>query len=382
MRVGVNALFLIPGEVGGSETYLVETLRACAAGFPADELILFTHLENDAFLRERFGALPQARFVRLAFRASNRYARIVREQAELPGKAARERLDVLWSPGYTAPLAARAPQAVTIYDMQYKRFPQDLSPLARLTTDVLVRAAVRRCARVLTISEFSKGEIVRFAGADPARIDVTPAAVDPVFEAGDPAARRASAERLLGGPGPYLLCVANTYPHKNVEALLRAFATLAPACPHRLVLVGKPRLGEPALQAALAACPTDARARVVRLERAPVEDLVALYQGADVFVFPSLYEGFGLPLLEAMLAGTPVVAADIPTTREVGGAHVRACDARGYAALAHAIRDALDEAPAARAARVAAARAHARRFTWAETARLTRASLARAAGAG
>lgn len=379
MRIGVNTLFLIPGEVGGSETYLCETLRAYATLYPADALVLFTHLENDAFLRERFATFAQVTFVRLNFRASNRYARIVREQTELPAKAARARLDVLWSPGYTAPLLSGLPQVLSILDMQYKRFPRDLTPLARWVTDALVRANARRCRRILTISAFSRAEIAQFTAAAPAKIDVTPLAVDATFAQAIPEPERAALlARLLPGVGPYVLCVANTYPHKNVDTLVRAFGALQFHTPGTLVLVGKPRLGEGAVQAALRALTNPALVR--RLERVTAHELAALYQGCSVFALPSLYEGFGLPILEAMAAGVPVVAADIPTTAEVGGDWVRRCDARDPGDLAGAIEAALQEPASARARRAAGARRHALGFTWQQTARLTRAACERVQG--
>lgn len=378
MRIGINTLFLIPGEVGGSQTYLCETLRAWRALAGNDTFVLFTHRENDASLREQFSADARTEYVKLPFRASNRYARIVREQTELPIKAARQNLDALWSPGYTAPFALRLPQCVSILDMQYRRFPQDLSPLARWTTHGLVQAGARRASRILTISEFSKSEIARYTSAHPDRIDVSPLAANPAFATRLPDNRRQDMiERLIPArKTPYLLCVANTYPHKNVESLVQAFGLLHSACPHRLVLVGKERRGEPAVKKALTALPDPSR--VTRLARVSDEDLVALYQGCSVFVFPSLYEGFGLPVLEAMMAGAPVVAADIPTTREIGGSWPWICDALAPSSLANAIQAALNEPEPPRAERLQAARAHANSFTWEKTAALTRQALCRA----
>ncbi len=371
MRIGINTLFLIPGEVGGSETYLCETLMALAQHYPDLRMTLFTNLENDSFLRQRFNRFEQIRFVLLRFRAQNRYMRIIREQVELPFRVARAGIDLLWSPGYTAPFAAPVPQVVSILDMQYRRFPEDLGWLARVATDLLIRAAVYRARRLFAISMFSKQEIMALTPARPDRIDVTRLAANPDF-AGDPGTTGQAVLAKRGHPsGPYLLCVAHTYPHKNVPALIRAFDELGPGVPHRLVLVGKPRRGEPAVDAAWREC--GCRDRVTRIGQVEMPALIALYQGCDALVFPSLYEGFGLPVLEAMLAGVPVITADIPACREIGGDLVITCKATDVQALAGAIRQVLAEPAARRAERIAAARCRAMEFTWAETARRVKA---------
>lgn len=372
MRVGVNTLFLVPGDVGGSQTYLVETLQGLLATFPDVALVLFTNLENDVYLREHLAMHRSVAFDCLRFRASNRTARIVREQVDLPRRIRRHALDGLWSPGYTAPVVCSVPQVVSVLDMQYKRFPQDLTPLARMATHALVCRAARGARRILTLSEFSKSEIIRFTAAPSERIDVTPLAANPVFSAPvDCAVSAAVCRRVAPDAVPFLLCVAHTYPHKNVAALVEAFALLRGVLPHRLVLVGKPRLGEPALRRALSRLP-DA-SRVVRLESVNRTDLVALYQTCAAFVFPSLYEGFGLPILEAMAAGVPVVTADIPPAHEIGDRWLWTCDARDAHALARTIRDAVTEPPAHRDQRIAGARQRAATFSWEHTARQTRA---------
>lgn len=377
MRVGVNTLFLIPGEVGGSQTYLVETLRAMLVEFPDMELVLYTNLENDAYLRERLSGSRQVSFECLRFKASNRFVRIAREQAQLPRRARRGALDGLWSPGYTAPVFCSVPQAVSILDMQYKRFPNDLTRLARLATDILVRLAARRARRVLTLSKFSKSEIVHFTGIPPELIDVTPLAANPVFSAPvDQSGRNVILQRLLPDNAEFLLCVANSYPHKNIAALVKAFGICCASLPHRLIVVGKPRLGEAAVRRARERLPDPSR--VTWLESVSQAELTVLYQSCAVFVFPSLYEGFGLPILEAMAAGAPVVTADIPTAREVGGRWIWTCDARETAALARTVQEAVAEPMAQRAQRIAGARRRAAEFTWKSTARLTRASFARA----
>jgi glycosyltransferase involved in cell wall biosynthesis len=377
MRIGINTLFLIPGEVGGSQTYFCETFGAMLEAFPDDGYVLFTQIENDRFLRDRFGAYLNVTFVPLPFRAMNRVVRIIREQVELPWKVRGQALDVLWSPGYTAPVFCRVPQVVSILDMQYRRFPDDLSWLARLTTDILLRLAAWRIRHILTISEFSRSEIVHFLGTDPARITVTHLAASEAFAAasvcGLPSALPASAVE-----SGFLLCVANTYPHKNVHTLVEAYRRIADVYPQALVLVGKARRGEPLLTDALASLPPVCRERVIRLDGLAFPELVALYQRCAVCIFPSLYEGFGLPVVEAMLAGVPVVASDIPTHREVGGTAIAYADGRSAAAWCAAIARELQFPGDTRLRQQQSASRQARSFSWKRTAERTHACLERA----
>jgi glycosyltransferase involved in cell wall biosynthesis len=369
MHVGVNTLFLIPGEVGGSETYLVQTLLAMAADHANTRLTLFTNLENDAFLREIFGAFPQVAFLLLPFQARNRPHRILREQMHLPWAVRQSGVDVLWSPGYTAPICCHIPQVVTIHDMQYKSHPEDMTLSTRLATDILVQAAVRRCRFIIAISEFSKQEITFHTKANPNKIKVIYEAADPAFIPTLPVqVIRESLSHVLPSDIPYLLCVANTYPHKNVAALIRAFGCVRERITHRLLLVGKPRLGEPDVAQALADIPKE---RVQRLDGVDRQTLIALYQCADLFIFPSLYEGFGLPVLEAMAAGTPVLTTRMGSIPEVGGDCVWYFETSPATALDAAIQKLLDLPPDQRQARVDAAQKRARAFTWGDTATAT-----------
>ena len=367
ITLGVNTLFYIPGEVGGTETYLRKTLVAMAEQAGADRLVVFTNLENQDTLKADLAAFPGITFVQLKFRAMNRTVRILREQLELPWKVRASGVDVLWSPGYTAPVLVACPQVVSILDMQYKAFPRDLTFTARLVTDILVKVAARRAKRIIAISKFSRGEIVKYTSAEAGIIDVVYLAASPVFAVPLQEETRAqSLGRLIPAARPYLLCVAATYPHKNVQALITAFGQLMPAIPHNLVLVGNSRLGEPEVAKALAALPDPSR--VIRLKRLSEPELVALYQGCEAFVFPSLYEGFGLPVLEGLMAGVPVVTTRYASIPEVGGDVACYFNPDEPMALPQAIQAVLGWSPAERQARIQRGREFARGFSWSATA--------------
>jgi glycosyltransferase involved in cell wall biosynthesis len=384
--VGVNTLFLIPGEVGGSEVYLCETLLALRAEHPEASFVLFTNRENDRVLRERFQDAGQVDFVALDFAATNRPVRIAREQTTLPQAIARAKPEVVWSPGYTAPILTRRPQVVSVLDVQYKSHPEDFTRVARLATDLLVRSACWRARRIIAISEFSKREIVERLRVDARKVHVTPLAANPAFAARPPESELRSVRRSILGDEttPFILSVAHSYPHKNLAALVEAFGALSTAIPHHLVALGKPRAGESAVQSALARLPSPERAH--RLESVSRPELIALLHGADVFVHPSLYEGFGLPVLEAMTAGAPVIAANRASLPEVGGDAVLYFDAGRPGALAGAIRSALELSETDRQRRVLRGRMRAAGFSWRRTAQLTmdcfRSALGKAAPAG
>jgi glycosyltransferase involved in cell wall biosynthesis len=367
MKIGINTLFLIPGEVGGTETYLREILMEIARSFPSQEVLLFTNRENDIYLRNIFESYQQFSFCPLPCRSMNRYQRIILEQTLLPCFVTKTDIDLLWSPGYTAPFLSSRPQVVTIHDMQYKRYPEDLTFLARLATDILIRIAVRRCQEVITVSEFSRSEILRFTRVSSSKITVIPEAADPLYaEILSKAEIRKRLASLFLSDRSYILCVANSYPHKNVHVLIQAFGDIQDLIPQDLVLVGKPRLGEPLVQKAIAKL--SSKDRFHRIDRVDKDLLIALYQGAELFVFPSLYEGFGLPVLEAMMAGTPVIATRKGSVSEVGGDGVTYFDADRPGDLSQQMIKLLHLPGDQCETLVRRARTHAESFSWKLTA--------------
>ena len=367
MHIGVNALFLIPGDVGGSETYLLETLQALRHLPQIASLTLFTNRENHAALQKLF---PDMHCVMCPVHARSRPLRIFCEQFVLPKLVRKSGVDILWSPGYTVPIAYRGPQVVTILDMQYKRFPEDVSWLAARTMDILYPAAARRSCRILTISQFAKQDVVHYLGVPDAKVRVTPLAADPVFGQKAIVPLPEGVESM-----PYLLCVSHTYPHKNVAALVEGFSKVANLIPHRLVLVGQARRGEAEVARALRACP---EGRVLRFQGLSREVLIGLYQRADWFVLPSLYEGFGLPVLEALMAGTPVLTTCAASLPEVGGDAVfyaEQTDAHGWA---KSLQEIVAMREDQRAEQIARGHQQAALFSWEKSAQMVARELASA----
>jgi glycosyltransferase involved in cell wall biosynthesis len=256
----------------------------------------------------------------------------------LPGLLRRLGADLVHTQ-YAVPLRCPCPAVVTVHDLSFARDPELMSRKDRLVFRQIVPRAVRKAARVLTVSERTKGDLVELYGIPAERVVVTPNGVDPAFSPGS-------------GPRDYVLAVGAIQARKNQLAALSA----AEAAGLPLVVVG------PTKDAALEA---ELRARGARLEGyVPPERLAELYRGAACLVQSSTFEGFGLPVLEAMASGTPVVAVSDPALREVAGEAAVVVDERE---LADGIRRALAE----RERLVAAGLERARAFSWRTSAEQT-----------
>jgi alpha-1,3-rhamnosyl/mannosyltransferase len=290
----------------------------------------------------------------------------------LPGLIRELDLDVLHCPVPLAPRGSPVPVVLTVHDAMQWDHPEWFPRMTRLYGAVL-RRALRHATRVLTPSDHSRQRLVATLSLDPQRVDVTPYGVDDRFSPGDP-----SPEILntLGVTQPYLFTVGTLQPRKNLETALRAFERLADSgAEHHLVVAGARGWSDDDLVARLDSARWSSR--VHRVGRVTDDALVTLYRGADCFLFPSRGEGFGLPLLEAMACGTPVVAARTSSIPEVVGDAGVLCDPGDLTETAAA----LERVVGSRATHdelVRLGEERARTFTWARCAELTVQSYRRA----
>ena len=225
----------------------------------------------------------------------------------LPRSAARTRLDVLHCTIYRGPLRSRVPAIVTVHDLAVLRHPEVFPLWTRLHGRVTLGPTLRAARRVIAVSEFSKRETAELVGIDPDRIDVVPNAVDPVFTAFGRAVQ-----------GDYALAVGTLEPRKNLPVLLQAFSKLRRDFPVRLAIAGaRGWLSDDIFTTVSRLAIADG---VHFIGEIPPADLRPLYCAAELLVLPSLYEGFGLPPLEAMACGTPVVVSDAGSLPEIVGA--------------------------------------------------------------
>ncbi len=275
------------------------------------------------------------------------------DQVLLPRIMRQVQATAFFSPYYKAPLAAPCATAVTIHDLTPLSFPEYAAGCGRgyaLAFRAWAALLAGRAAAVITDSEYSKAEVARHLRIPPARVRVIPIGVGDEFQPGYSPGQISSAVRRYGIAEPYLLTVSNFLPHKNLARLVEAYSALPPAetARLRLVLAGAPRGHGPARPVSPGAL---ARPGVILPGFVAPEDLPLLYAGATALVCPSLAEGFGLPVLEAMACGTPVVCARAGALPEVAGDAAVYVDPAEVADIAAALSRVLHDAELRRALR-------------------------------
>jgi glycosyltransferase involved in cell wall biosynthesis len=346
----------------GNETYVVNLLRALLAQDGEVQVVPLT--PRPAALDGPLGPDAVRRAVRI--RPTPAWLRV---PLGIPWAVYRHDL-ALVHVTYVAPPRCPAPTVVTVHDLSFAALPDTFSLRDRLILSLGVPRSARRAARVIAVSEFTRRDLVRRYGVPEDRIRVTHEAADPRFRPIENPDGLAAARRRHGLEGPYLLSVGNLQPRKNLGVLLEAFRAVRHEgrLPHRLVVVGQPGRGGGAVRAA--ACRFGLERDIVFTGYVPGDELAALYAGAALFAYPALYEGFGLPPLEAMACGAPVLASNTGALPEVLGDAAWLLDPRDPRAWAEAIRRVLTE-PILAARWRAAGLARAARFTWERTARDT-----------
>jgi alpha-1,3-rhamnosyl/mannosyltransferase len=304
MRLGVDGRELRPGVRTGIGRYLLGVLRSVSrAGWPC-----IVYGDAGASLDDELSGIV---FRRLRAPSTQWW-----DQVSLPRALARDRASVFLSPYYKAPLRAPCPAVITIHDLYFIGYPGRRRPLYDAALTRLARLYAARAAAVLTDSEYSKQAIVTRLGVDSGKVSVIPVALGPEFR---PVAHASVATARYGVTAPYVLSVGSFMPHKNLARLIRAFALLPDAQRgrHTLVLAGGYGDGRPALERLVS--DLGVADRVAFPGRIDDQDLPALYTGAAVYVSPSLEEGFGATVLEAMACGAPVAVSNRAALPEVVG---------------------------------------------------------------
>jgi len=357
MRIGIGADW-IGVRGGGVETYIRNLLAALAALHTGDEFILYSRASIPAGALQgmenmRRSVVPARSGVPFAFSRSlvNAHLDVYHEQT-------------------SAPLLFGAPLVITLHDIYFEHVPREFAITEFVKRRLTTFATTHRAAAIMTDSEFSKSDVVSRYGVPPHKITVVPLAADPMYHPIRDQAVLANVKEMYGIHDHFILYAGVLKPNKNLPRIIEAYARLrrTEVTRHRLVIAGG---AVPWLQDDLRAIARESGYGddIVFTGYVPDEDLVALYNAADLFVQPSLFEGFGLPPLEAMACGTAVVTSNTSALPEVVGDAALMVDPLDVEALAAAMARVLTDADL-RADLEARGLARAAQFSWERTARI------------
>jgi glycosyltransferase involved in cell wall biosynthesis len=355
LRIGLDA-HMVGGRETGNETYirgLVEGFSGLEVDFDLSVYHLGPPWRSDG---------PRVHFRRLATGSS-----LLRLTADLPVRAARERLDLLHTT-YAAPLLAPCPVVVTVHDISFTSHPEWFSARDLRVLSMTVPWSMRRAARIVTVSELCRTEIIERYGVPEKSVVTIPNAAGPAAQPLPEAEAEEELTKLgLDPRRPYLLAVGNLQPRKNLSRLIEAFRRLVASGINLDLVIAGPRhyLGDEVLAAG-----HEAGERVRFTGYLSDRQLAACYRCAEIFVFPSLYEGFGIPALEAMAHGVPVASSTGGALPEVCGDAALYFDPLDVEAIEGAVRRLLADAEL-RARLVRAGRSRERQFSWKRSAELT-----------
>ncbi len=362
MRIALNMLFVAPGLAGG-RVYCEGLLKGLQEVDGDNEYAVYTRRGT------RLPLLDPRRFrhVEAPVAPGSTIWRAVWEYRDLPRALRREGFDLFHGLGSLSPSSPSCPFVLTIHDLIYRHFPASLPLGFRLFMRGVLPRVARRADRVIVPSHCTAREVVEYLGVKEERVRVVPYGPGNDLQRVTDAAAVEAVLRKYAVRRPYVVSVSRAYPHKNLAGLLRAFAVLRARGRRdvRLVLVGERyRSGGELDRLAGALGLGDG---VVFTGFTGQDELSALYSGADVFAFPSLAEGYGLPILEAMACGTPVVASNASAVPEAVGEAGIVADAREPEVFAAALAGVLDDA-GLRERLGAAGRARAGTFSWTKAA--------------
>jgi len=334
MRIGINLLYLIPGQVGGTEIYAKGLLQSLAQVGTGHEFVIFLNQIASSW------PLPKKKnFYRVVcpIRGFIQIKRYFYEQLKFPFVLRKERVDLVHSLGYVGPLFTNIPSVVTVPDMNFISL-RSIMPIKKIIARMFfVPFSIYKAKHVITISNFSKKEIVRYMKVSPQRITVTYLSIlkrtQNSFDL-----NQIRDKYYLNSP--YILAFSSASKHKNIDGLLYAYSMIKDEFHHNLVIIGhvSSKIDLSRLKNKL-----KLNGRVITPGYLPDEVIQPILKHSSLFVFPSFYEGFGLPVVEAQAAGVPVVSSKAGSLPEVGGDGAIYFDPYSVTEMAWAIRRCLSD---------------------------------------
>lgn len=363
MRIAIDA-HSVGAKLGGNESYAVNLVEALAQ---IDEVNDYTLYVTTAEAHDRF----HQRWPNFQVRTTLPHTPLIRIPLTLSAELRKHPVDVLHVQ-FTAPPFCPCPVVVSIHDLSFEHLPHTFHRRSRTQLRLTVRHSAKRAAKILTLSEHTRRDVIDTYGIDPARITAIPLAAPRHYSPVEDDRELQRVRHTYGIDGPYILSVGSIQPRKNLARLINAYASLrgkyAEAELPKLVLVGKRAWLYDETMRALAQ--TGLTASVILTGYVPESDLPALYSGALCFIYPSYFEGFGLPPLEAMKCGTPVIVGNRTSLPEVVGDAGLTVDPYDVSGIAAAIESLLKDSDLRRELSVKG-RSRAETFDWRETARRT-----------
>jgi glycosyltransferase involved in cell wall biosynthesis len=365
----------VGAQLAGNETYAVNLIEALAE---IDQVNHYTLYVTKKAAIDRF----DGRWANFKVKQTLPHTPLVRVPLTLSAELRRHPVDLLHVQ-YTAPPFSPCPIVATIHDLAFEHLPETFTRRSRMQLRQTVRRTARRAARVLALSEFSRRDIIETYGVDPKRVDVTPLAAPPHFA---PVTNETELKRIrkyYGIDADYILSLGSIQPRKNLIRLIEAYSCLRRLRPEsklpRLVLAG----GRGWLDREIfrAAERNDFGKDILFIGYVPEQDLPALYSGAVCFVYPSYFEGFGLPVIEAMQCGVPVIAGNRTSLPEVTGRAGLLFDPFDTRALSEAMTRVIDDSDYRSQLRAQGLK-RANDFNWKTTAQLTLQAYERAIESG
>ena len=363
MRIAIDA-HSVGNQLAGNETYAVNLIEALAEVDQSNQYTLYVTRQSAV---DRFAN----RWPNFKIKRTVPHTPLVRIPVTLSAELRRNPVDVLHVQ-YTAPPLAPCPVVVTIHDLSFEHLPETFNRRSRAQLRLTVRRTARKAAQILTLSEFSRRDIVDTYRIAPDRVSVTPAAAPSHFKPIEDETELRKIREIYGIERDYILSVSSIQPRKNLIRLIEAYSCLRGLRPEgklpQLVLVGKRAwLDNETFRAAQR---HSANNDIAFTGYVAEKDLPALYSGATCFVYPSFFEGFGLPILEAMQCGAPVIGGNRTSIPEVVGNAGLLFDPFNTNSLVQALTRVLDDLECRTALRTRGL-ARAKEFDWKQTALMT-----------
>ena len=365
MHIGINTLAAHRAKTGIG-TYISSLVAGLLEGGAAHRYTLFVSHENAGLFPDSFANCRKV-FAPPAIDATP--LRVLWEHTALPAWIRRSGIDLFHGPTFVTPLLSRVPSVVTIHDMTWFTHPGEHVRVKRRYFQALIPVAARRAVRIIADSEATRRDILRILDVPGEKVVTVHCGIDGMFRPVEDPALLAAVKQRHGIPGPFVLFVGMIEPRKNLVRLIEAFGRLkSEGFPQSLVLGGTRGWGYE--DAAAAVRRLGIERHVVFPGRIADSDLPLLFAAADLFVYPSLYEGFGFPLVEAMACGAPAVTSNVSSLPEIAGEAALLVDPLDVGDLTEAMRRVLADT-SLRLLMRARGLERARRFTWKATASAT-----------